>query len=114
MENLRVASGMRGIEVSRNVAASALERMGLGSRMHLPARFLSEGERRRVAIARLVVGRSSVWLLDEVLTSLDRIAVETIQLLMEDHLAAGGMAIVATHQELNRSSGRSQRIELAP
>jgi len=114
MENLRVASGMRGIEVSRNVAASALERMGLGSRMHLPARFLSEGERRRVAIARLVVGRSSVWLLDEVLTSLDRIAVETIQLLMEDHLAAGGMAIVATHQELKLSSGRSQRIALAP
>lgn len=113
MENLQVSSGMRGIEISRKTAASALERMGLGCRMHLPARFLSEGERRRAAIARLVVGRSSLWLLDEVLTSLDRIAVETIQLVIEDHLAAGGMAIVATHQELKLSSGRSQRIELA-
>ena len=113
MENLQVSSGMRGIEISRKTAASALERMGLGCRMHLPARLLSEGERRRAAIARLVVGRSSLWLLDEVLTSLDRIAVETIQLVIEDHLAAGGMAIVATHQELKLSSGRSQRIELA-
>ena len=113
MENLQVSSGMRGIEISRKTCASALERMGLGGRMHLPARFLSEGERRRAAIARLVVGRSSLWLLDEVLTSLDRIAVETIQLVIEDHLAAGGMAIVATHQELKLSSGRSQRIELA-
>jgi heme exporter protein A len=113
MENLQISSGMRGIEISRKTCASALERMGLGGRMHLPARFLSEGERRRAAIARLVVGRSSLWLLDEVLTSLDRVAVETIQLVIEDHLAAGGMAIVATHQELKLSSGRSQRIELA-
>jgi heme exporter protein A len=113
MENLQISSGMRGIEISRKTCASALERMGLGGRMHLPVRFLSEGERRRAAIARLVVCRSSLWLLDEVLTSLDRIAVETIQLVIEDHLTAGGMAIVATHQELKLSSGQSQRIELA-
>jgi heme exporter protein A len=113
MENLQVSSGLSGIEISRNTAVSALERMGLGCRMHLPSRFLSEGERRRVALARLVVGHSSLWLLDEVLTSLDRIAVETIQLLIEDHLEAGGMAIVATHQELKLASGRSQGIELA-
>jgi heme exporter protein A len=113
MENLQVSSGMSGVEVSRKDAASALERLGLGYRMHLPARFLSEGERRRAALARLVVRRSSLWLLDEVLTSLDRSAAETIQLLIEDHLAAGGMAIVATHQELKLASGRYQRIELA-
>jgi len=113
MENLQVSSGMSGIEISRKTAGSALERMGLGHRMYLPARFLSEGERRRVALARLAVGRSSLWLLDEVMTSLDRIAVETIHHLIEDHLAAGGMAIIATHQELKLTSGRSQGIELA-
>jgi heme exporter protein A len=113
LENLRVSSGMKGIELSRNAAASALERIGLGSRMHLPARFLSEGERRRAAIARLAVGHSALWLLDEILTSLDHVAVEAILLLIEDHLSAGGMAIVATHQELKLASGRSQRIELA-
>jgi len=113
MENLQVSSGLSGVRVSREAAACALERMGLGCRMHLAARFLSEGERRRAALARLVVGRSSLWLLDEVQTSLDRMAVETIQRLIDDHLAAGGMAIVATHQELKLGSGRSQRIELA-
>jgi heme exporter protein A len=113
MENLQVSSGLNGIEISRKTAASALERMGLGHRMHLPARFLSEGERRRAGLARLAVGRSSLWLLDEVMTSLDRIAVETIHQLIEGHIAGGGMAIVATHQELNLASGRSQGIELA-
>ena len=113
MENLQISSGMHGIEISRKTAAAALERMGLGARMHLPARFLSEGERRRAAIARLAVGQSSLWLLDEVLTSLDHMAAEVIRLLIEDHLAAGGMAIVATHQELTLASGRSQRIDLA-
>jgi heme exporter protein A len=113
MENLQISSGLSGIEISRNTAVSALERMGLGHRMHVPARFLSEGERRRAALARLVVGRTSLWLLDEVLTSLDRIAVETIHHLIEDHLIAGGMAIVATHQELKLASGRTQGIELA-
>jgi heme exporter protein A len=113
MENLQVSSGLCGIEISRKTAASALERMGLGGRLNLPARFLSEGERRRTALARLVVGRSSLWLLDEVLTSLDRTAVEAIQLLIEEHLSVGGMAIVASHQELNLASGRFQRIELA-
>jgi len=113
MENLQVSIGMRGIEISRKAAASALERMGLGGRLHVPARFLSEGERRRAAIARLAVNHSMLWLLDEVLTSLDRLAVDMIQQLIEDHLAVGGMAIVATHQELNLSSGRSPGIELA-
>src|SRR5258708_384959 len=58
LENLRVSCGLSGIELSQRGAASALERMGLAGRMNLPARFLSEGERRRAAIARLLVGRS--------------------------------------------------------
>jgi len=112
LENLRVSCGLSGIELSHRAAASALERLGLSGRMNLPARFLSEGERRRAAIARLVVGRSTLWLLDEVMTSLDREAVDSIQLMIEDHLSDGGMAIVATHQDL-KLSGSFQRIELA-
>jgi len=113
LENLRVWCGLSGIELSRQAAANALDRLGLGERMNLPARFLSEGERRRAAIARVLVRQSPLWLLDEVLTSLDRTAVETIQNLIEDHLTEGGMAIVATHQDLQLSAGRSQGIELA-
>ena len=113
LENLRVSSGLSGVELSRADAVAALERMGLAGRMNLPARFLSEGERRRAAISRLLVSPSSLWLLDEVMTSLDRFATESIQLLVEDHLAGGGMAIIATHQELRLSKGNTQRIELA-
>lgn len=113
LENLRVSSGLHGIEISRESAAAALERMGLGGRENLPARFLSEGERRRVALARLRICRTSLWLLDEVMASLDRASMESVQLMLADHLAAGGMAIVATHQEMNFSNGRFQRIELA-
>jgi len=112
LENLRVSCGMRGIELSYRDAVIAMERMGLGRRMNVPGRFLSEGEKRRAAIARLIVGRSTLWLLDEVMTSLDRSAVELIEVLIEDHLADGGMAIVATHQEL-KLSGTFHRIELA-
>jgi heme exporter protein A len=113
LENLRVWCGLAGMELSHRTATSALERIGLGERMNLPARFLSEGERRRAALARMMVRRSSLWLLDEVLTSLDRTAVETIQSLIEEHLEQGGMAIVATHQDLKLTAGQSQRIELA-
>jgi len=113
LENLRVSCGLNGTGISLQDAVSALQRMGLGGRMHLPARFLSEGERRRSAIARLMVCPRSLWLLDEVLTSLDQRAVEAVHLLLEEHLANGGMAIVATHQELKLSAGQSRRIELA-
>jgi len=112
-ENLRVSSGLNGIEISRQTAAAALDRMGLAGRIELPARFLSEGQKRRVALARLLVCRTSLWLLDEVLTSLDPAAVNLVQMMMEEHLSAGGMAVVATHQEMDLLQGRSQRIELA-
>ena len=113
LENLRISCGLTGFHLSRRDARSALEQMGLAGRENLPARFLSEGERRRVAISRLLVGRSRLWLLDEVMTSLDRSATESMRLLIEEHLAGGGMAIVATHQDLRLSKGNAQRIELA-
>lgn len=114
IENLRVSAGLAGTEVKLEDAAQALQTMGLGGRENLPARLLSEGQRRRLALARLTVCTSVLWLLDEVLTSLDKAAVALVSSLFEDHLGKGGMAIVATHQELNVSASSFQRIELAP
>jgi heme exporter protein A len=88
--------------------------MGLGGREDLPARLLSEGQRRRLGLGRLGVCNSTLWLLDEVLTSLDKGAVALVSLLFEEHLDRGGMVIVATHQELKVSASSLQRIELAP
>jgi heme exporter protein A len=113
MENLRVSSGLGGVEVTRVQAADVLAKMGLAGRETLPARLLSEGQRRRVALARLMVRTTALWLLDEVLTSLDTAAVTLVKRVIEEHLSNGGMAIIATHQELNLSSGKFQRLELA-
>ncbi len=113
LENLRVSNALNGIEVSVSKGHSVLKRMGLGGREMLPARLLSEGQRRRVALARLVVCNTSVWLLDEVLTSLDKTATLLVRSLIEEHLTNGGIAVVATHQELGLSAGSTQRLELA-
>ena len=113
IENLRVSAGLGGTEVSDHNAAIVLRKMGLGGREHLPARLLSEGQRRRLALARLSVCSSALWLLDEVLTSLDKAAVALVSSLFEEHLGKGGMALVATHQDLDVSASSFQRIELA-
>ena len=113
LENLRVSSGLGGVEVSPARAAEVLNKMGFAGREALPARLLSEGQRRRVALARLLVCTTALWLLDEVLTSLDTAAVTLVKRVIEEHLSNGGMAIIATHQELNLSSGKFQRLELA-
>jgi heme exporter protein A len=112
-ENLRVSSGLAGKVLSREIARDALRRMGLGDRENLPVRFLSEGQRRRAALARLLTCMTSLWLLDEVLTSLDKAAVGLVKAIIEEHLSSGGMAILATHQELDFAAGSFQRIELA-
>src|SRR5882724_3831833 len=113
LENLRISNALNGIEIDDHIAREVLRKMGLGGRESLPARLLSEGQRRRVALARLVVCNTSIWLLDEVLTSLDRAAIGLVRSLIEEHLKGGGMAIVATHQELALSGVSLQRLELA-
>jgi heme exporter protein A len=113
VENLRIAAGLTGIELTKNDAAQALAEVGLAGREELPARFLSEGQRRRSALARLITGGRSLWVLDEVLASLDAGAVKMVERLIERHVSGGGMAIVTTHQLLNLSPGSFQRLELA-
>ena len=114
LENLRVASGISGTEISRGNAREALARVGLSGRENLAVRFLSEGQRRRAALARLLTCTARLWLLDEVLASLDHAAVKLIESIIGEHLNKGGMAIVATHQELHISAGSFQRLELEP
>ena len=113
-ENLRVSCGLSGGELTHDQAQDALARVGLAGRENLPARFLSEGQRRRSALARLIVCKTSLWILDEVLASLDHAAVTLVENLIGEHLSNGGLAIVATHQELHVSAGSFQRLELEP
>jgi len=112
IENLRISNALNGVDVSKERAREVLGQMGLGGRESLPARLLSEGQRRRVALARLLVCNTKLWLLDEVLTSLDKGAVALVRSLIENHLAREGMAIVATHQELELAAASTRRLEL--
>ena len=113
LENLRIASGLAGLALSQEKAEESLAKVGLRGRENLPARFLSEGQRRRSAIARLISCYTPLWILDEVLASLDQAATSLIETLIGEHLNKGGMAIVATHQELHITAGSFQRLELA-
>jgi len=113
IENLRIASGIAGNTLSKPEAQAILEQVGLSRQQNLPVRFLSAGQRRRVALARLLTSKATLWILDEVLTSLDDSAIKLSGRFIGDHLANGGIAIVATHQELNFAADRVQRINLS-
>jgi heme exporter protein A len=79
---------------------AALDAVGLEPLGDLHAAVLSAGQRRRVALARLLVARRPLWLLDEPATALDAAAEAGLGRLIADHLFGGGMAIVATHRDL--------------
>jgi len=78
----------------------ALETVGLGAIAHLPFGYLSTGQKRRAAIARLLVSRRPVWLLDEPTAGLDAESERQFFALMGKHLAGGGMIVAATHLPL--------------
>ncbi len=100
LENLRIAAGISGCLLDEQQAVSALQRMGLRGRERLPTKVLSQGQRRRVALARLLVNQAKLWILDEPLTALDVGAVHLIETLLMEHLARQGMVIFTTHQPL--------------
>ncbi|MCR4303922.1 MAG: cytochrome c biogenesis heme-transporting ATPase CcmA [Gallionella sp.] len=100
LENLRVSAGLSGVGIGEKEAMAALRRMGLRGRELLPAKVLSQGQRRRVALSRLLVSDARLWILDEPLTALDVGAVTLVQELIAEHLARQGMVIFTTHQPL--------------
>lgn len=81
-------------------AAKSLAAVGLDHATHLPAAYLSAGQRRRLSIARLLVVRRQVWLLDEPTNALDTAGQSMFAGLMKEHLAHGGLIIAATHAPL--------------
>jgi len=81
-------------------AGQSLAQVGLDHATHLPAAFLSAGQRRRLSIARLISVKRPIWLLDEPTSALDASGQSLFAGLMRDHLAQGGLIIAATHTPL--------------
>jgi heme exporter protein A len=94
-ENLMFAAA-----VSRRPVAAALDAVGLGALADLPARMLSAGQKRRLALSRLLLSRAPAWLLDEPTLGLDTAAIERFGALLAAHRAAGGIVVAATHVPL--------------
>ena len=97
-ENVAAVSMLLGGSAAR--LAQALDRFGLGDLAMTPARFLSSGQRRRVGLARLVAVPRPIWLLDEPATGLDAKHRGRLEALIDEHRAAGGIAVVASHGDV--------------
>lgn len=112
VENLLVACKLDGIRVSRKQAWDALERMGLRGHEDLPARVLSQGQQKRVALARLLLTHAPLWVLDEPFVGLDVAAVDLLQQVIRQHVEQGGMVMLTTHQEVELTAGKVKKLRL--
>lgn len=111
LENLRFLVGLKR-RLSTAELTAALQRTGVAHCADLPVRVLSAGQRRRVAMARVLAVQAKLWLLDEPYTNLDVAGTELLSSLLQSHVAAGGMALVVAHHELNVEMAR-RRLDLA-
>lgn len=107
-ENLAFAQAVLGDAAL--APAEALAVVGLAHAAELPVGYLSAGQRRRVALARLLVSRRPYWLLDEPMSALDTASQAMLAGLMRDHLAQGGAILAATHGPLGLDGVRELRI----
>ena len=123
LENLQVGGTLAGRRCTREAAIGALGELGVGRCAHLPVRALSQGQRRRVSLARLALGARNaeaindenaarLWILDEPFAALDTAAVVHLENLIGAHVAGGGIVVLTTHQPLAVVATGMFRIEL--
>ena len=104
-EALRFLAQLHGAPAGDAQVDAALRRLGIYNRRHAPVRTLSQGQRRRVALARLVLqGASPLWLLDEPYDALDSEGITALNGVISDHAATGGCVLLTSHQPLTLAS----------
>jgi heme exporter protein A len=112
-ENLRVSVRVAGRSATEAQLAQALDAVGLAGFEDTMARFLSQGQRRRVALARLYVCEAvPLWILDEPFTALDVRGVAHLSALIARHIENGGTVVLTTHQEVPVDAARRKRVDL--
>jgi heme exporter protein A len=110
-ENLRFAIGLHGHREHSDID-DALEKVGLAGYEDEAVRRLSAGQKKRVALARLLLVPAALWLLDEPYANLDRTGIELVNGLLETHIAHNGAALVTSHGAVQFHGGEPQRIRL--
>jgi heme exporter protein A len=112
-ENLRASAGIAGLGADAAALRGALEAVGLAGCEDSLARFLSQGQKRRIALARLFLSAAvPLWILDEPFTALDARGVAAVSALLARHLAGGNIIVFSTHQEVPIDAARTATIAL--
>ena len=101
LENLQFSLALLGADVPASQATEVLSMLGLAKGMHLPTRMLSQGQKRRVVLARLWLQNLPMWILDEPFTALDAAATDLLKQKIESFANAGGMVIMTSHQDFS-------------
>ena len=100
LENLQADAAVAGRTLTQEQALVALARLGLRGREHLPLRVMSQGQKRRTALARLLASQAPLWVLDEPFVALDAKAVDGLRSVLAGHVAQGGMVLFTSHQPI--------------
>ena len=112
LENLLSDAAVAGRALTPADALTALARMGLRGREHLPLRVMSQGQKRRTALARLWASQAPLWVLDEPFVALDVKAVDALRALMGAHVTQGGMVLFTSHQAVSLSDATGQPLDV--
>jgi heme exporter protein A len=109
LENLQVAAHLGGQRPTDAAARRALADAGLAGREHLPARVLSQGQRRRAVLARLAIAPAPLWVLDEPFNALDTVATAWLLGLLKAQLQRGGLVVLTSHLAVDFGAALPQR-----
>ena len=101
LENLQFSLALQGTVVTNSQAIEVLSMLGLAKGLNLPTRMLSQGQKRRVVLARLWLQQLPLWILDEPFTALDAAATDLLKQKIEHFANAGGMVIMTSHQDFS-------------
>ena len=112
LERQLAAARLADETLSEDDALDALEQVGLAGREDLACKYLSQGQKRRVALARLVTEKRPLWILDEPFVALDVAAVDWLAGIISGHLQRGGLAVMTTHQLVNIPAGTVRELRL--
>jgi heme exporter protein A len=111
-ENLSFYAALAGVIPDEARTANALARMGLRGCQTRLVRHLSQGQKRRVALSRLMLNRARLWVLDEPFVALDQAAIQSLADLVAEHLDKGGLAVLTSHQQVDIGQVVPQLLEL--